>query len=655
MVQKHKKFIHLILVGLMICYGLFMMTLFGCSGDTDVRLTLDIQGNGLVRVNGQNYLIDAVIAFEENSSVSYSYSETTTGWTFSHWGGNFSGTSSSNSFTINEDKTLIAIFTENKITLSGTITYDNKPVSDIVINADGYTNTTNNNGVYTIIVPIPSDKIVSVYIIAEGKTVYQRDVLIKDSTYNYTVDHQLSVYNHSLKANTSGLGKVYLVQGIIQQELTASFSFDAEHGFSGLLIAVPEDGYQFCEWQGDLTSFSEELPFTLTASTSITAAFHKTSDSITNIYTQMKDLYYWSDTMLSNSFDYTSYTSTQTVFNAMIYTEDSFSAIQSKEAYDLSQRLSDYGFVLDSSNRIRLIFPNSPADLISNNKPQRGDTILKINNQSVTELNAKIKPDTMVQMPVKFKNSANQEIQILLNKGTPDDYSSSIYHQVIENNNKKIGYLVFNRFNSRATAQLQTIFKEFESSSIDDIILDIRDTFENDLEIATLLASYIVGNQADITSDTPFLTRHYHPSKNTESLKFSKLDYALAMEKVVFIISPFTGFAGEALIHGLKPHAELTIIGTEIGSPNLYEMASYEECSIHFTFVSNQLSNADGQVLTTSTTVNCNVSDNISIDFGDFSENGLKAALEYIDTNTCPASQKEFIEDRFPLLTITHP
>ncbi len=119
------------------------------------------------------------------------------------------------------------------------------------------------------------------------------------------------------------------------------------------------------------------------------------------------------------------------------------------------------------------VFENSPAEAAG---LKENDVIFKVNDEDVTkktlsEIAALVKGEkgTTVNMTIKRDNT---EKEIVLTRNVVDNIS--VTGEVIEANNKKIGYIYLSIFASNTKEQFEKELGKIEESNIDSLIIDVR-------------------------------------------------------------------------------------------------------------------------------------------------------------------------------------
>lgn len=144
---------------------------------------------------------------------------------------------------------------------------------------------------------------------------------------------------------------------------------------------------------------------------------------------------------------------------------------------------------------------------------------------------------------------------------------------VILYKNKRVGYLLYKRFNEDYNSNISAIFKFYKDNKITDLIIDLRYNMGGDAGAAKHLASHIVPEDI-INNNNIFTYWTWNPLKQKSLLKnndqsFLRLHFNknpivnLNLKKITIITSLRTASASELLINSLRPYMKLTIVGTK--------------------------------------------------------------------------------------------
>jgi len=258
----------------------------------------------------------------------------------------------------------------------------------------------------------------------------------------------------------------------------------------------------------------------------------------------------------------------------------------------------DYQLVRKSSSSdevfgwVRYIIPNSDA---STKAIQRGDIFYAIDG-----------------IPLSF--SSRNYSQLLANQTytlnladydngniTPNGRSVTLTKtQLTENpilmnnvymyNQHKIGYLMYNGFYTAYDTQLNTIFGEFSSQGVTDLVIDLRYNSGGSVNTATRLASMVNGkNTGEVFAKQQWNSKvqSYFQANNPENLinRFTNSIgnqglNSLNLQTVYVLTSRASASASELLINGLKPYVNVVQIGDKttgknVGSITLYDSPSF--------------------------------------------------------------------------------
>lgn len=225
---------------------------------------------------------------------------------------------------------------------------------------------------------------------------------------------------------------------------------------------------------------------------------------------------------------------------------------------------------------VNYVFPGSSADEAG---LKRGDIIVKINNTTLDTSNYFTlfsKTEYTAELGTLFSYAVIPSGKTIKLKAKPTITNPIVYHDVLDVNDSKIGYLVYvgfisgqsNEFND----ELDSVFAGFKKDSIEELILDLRYNLGGDLDAAIHLASLIapsmvVSQEATIikmvyNDSLQYFIKHYESNPDEYFLMtFSKVEENLGLGKVYILSTGLTASASELVIIGLDPYMEVIQIG----------------------------------------------------------------------------------------------
>ena len=164
--------------------------------------------------------------------------------------------------------------------------------------------------------------------------------------------------------------------------------------------------------------------------------------------------------------------------------------------------------------------------------------------------------------------------------------------KIIQNNNQKVGYLMYNSFTANYDLELNQAFGTFKNEGITDLVLDLRYNGGGSVLTATRLASMITGqfnNQIFAKQQWNSKIQAYFiensPSqlvnKFTNSIDNTPLN-SLNLSRIYILTTSGTASASELIINGLKPYINVIQIGTKtigknVGSITLYDSPTFNK------------------------------------------------------------------------------
>ncbi|MCD8165405.1 MAG: S41 family peptidase [Bacteroides sp.] len=304
------------------------------------------------------------------------------------------------------------------------------------------------------------------------------------------------------------------------------------------------------------------------------------------IYEVMEDHYFWTEDMPSRS-KLNLFASQPEFFSSILVSADKYSTI---EEVTYSPRTlysrSNYGFeyaVYSSPYiaRVLYVLPGSQASLKG---LKRGDWISAVNGTEFTESNyasliEEATGEIHLTLTTYDENSEPDEDTrtITLSRETIED-NPFLFYTIYTVENRKIGYLVYNKFatgpedtgNETAYFQeMQRIFAQFQG--VDELILDLRYNPGGYIHCAQELASLIVPQNH---LEEVFISLKYNINNPGQTdYRFLPLAGNLNLSDLYVITTSATASASEAVIYGLRPYMNVTVVGATTEGKNIGSQA----------------------------------------------------------------------------------
>ena len=241
----------------------------------------------------------------------------------------------------------------------------------------------------------------------------------------------------------------------------------------------------------------------------------------------------------------------------------------------------EYGlsYIPNSSNEIfgfvRYVHPGSNADI---NNIKRGDVFRGVNNTllNINNYSGLLSQDVYTVNFANYNNfnteNINDDTIDLINVNIelskqPLNKNPIYHYNIINSSDKKIGYLMYNQFVSNYDSYIETIFSEFKSKSVDELILDLRYNPGGSVNSAIFLSSLITGqfqNEIFSTEEWNPDIQNYWLNNDPEYLinRFISSENSLNMSKLYILTTRSSASASELVINCLKPYINIIQIGT---------------------------------------------------------------------------------------------
>ena len=318
------------------------------------------------------------------------------------------------------------------------------------------------------------------------------------------------------------------------------------------------------------------------------------------IWEALNTYYYWQDTvpdLADNRFNsqksYASFLSRsnenqEQLFESLLIDKDRFSWIvsdytalenQLRRVYTTSGMILGLERIGESNDLfayVRYVLPDSDA---SEKNIKRGDLFLSINNEELTMDNYRDLLSSDAELfSIQLAQISGQTvtptgISVDLVKAEIQENPIHI-HKLIELNNAKIGYLMYNGFVADFDDQLESAFAEFQTQGINQLVIDLRYNRGGRTSSSIKLASMITGQ---FSGEVFAQTQHNDKlSSLNQDYLFEATAAQLKMDRLYVISSAETASASELLINGLSPYIDVILIGDDTTGKNVGSYSIYD-------------------------------------------------------------------------------
>lgn len=224
-----------------------------------------------------------------------------------------------------------------------------------------------------------------------------------------------------------------------------------------------------------------------------------------------------------------------------------------------------FGFIISN------VYPDSPA---AQSDIRRGDVIMSIDGRSITQGNYQTLFNTIqlntastVQLSLMRQYAASEQERSLsakLQRGsyfaTPIAYCDLLD---IEGVDKRIGYLVYNSFESNYNDELEAALAGLKAEGVEELILDLRCNSGGSVSSAVLLCSSIWGSahEGELLFELRRNPKNISNNRTTQCLVEANTA-SLDLERLTVICSNYSASASEMVITGMRGvDIPVTLIG----------------------------------------------------------------------------------------------
>ncbi len=312
------------------------------------------------------------------------------------------------------------------------------------------------------------------------------------------------------------------------------------------------------------------------------------------IWEGMSDLYLWEDQMPQLDPEYQE--DPEAYFYDLLYSADKYSWIVDdyEELSDMFNGVSlatgmsvSPGLIDDTQviGIVEYVTASSPAEEAG---IERGDIIITIDG---TSLNKDNYYELYYQTTATFGFADWDGSQLVSNNENISltaielNQNPIVHHEVIDYQDKKVGYLVYTQFTAGEANEwlneLKSVFQEFKTAGITDMVLDLRYNPGGSLDLSAYIASTL-GPKTVMENEEVYVNLVWNDAytefwkdydwdedgkadgNNSVQLmiKMPESDVNLDMSSIYFLTTGGTASASESLMTGLYPYVDVVQIGT---------------------------------------------------------------------------------------------
>lgn len=239
---------------------------------------------------------------------------------------------------------------------------------------------------------------------------------------------------------------------------------------------------------------------------------------------------------------------------------------------------------------VRYVVPNTNA---ANQGVRRGMLFSAVNGTQITIDNYRnllFSDNTSLTINLSNYNGGNPITNGTSISLVKNSYTENPIHmaKTINENGKKIGYLMYNGFTTTFDSELNQVFSQFKTDGVTDLIIDLRYNGGGSVRTACYLGSMVTGQFTGDVFSKQRWNEKYMNIANPESLvnRFknkigdSENINSLNLNSVYFITTSSSASASELVINSLEPYINVFTVGEKtvgkyVGSVTLYDSPNF--------------------------------------------------------------------------------
>lgn len=229
--------------------------------------------------------------------------------------------------------------------------------------------------------------------------------------------------------------------------------------------------------------------------------------------------------------------------------------------------------ILSVENVVYEVYPDSPAEKVG---IKVEDVIVRVNGTDINKDNF-----DLIDSLIKNNDSENEIVvlrgksELTFNVSTDMVYKPSVEANVIEKNDKKIGYISLDAFTQKSDEEFELNLEKLEEKNIDSLIIDLRSNLGGYIDAAHNIASIFLEKGNVI----------YKLEKKDSMTTIVDETNELREYPIVILVNSSTASSSEILTAALKDNYEkLTIVGTRTyGKGKVQTVMKYDGSVVKYT------------------------------------------------------------------------